>query len=179
MANSSKTSVVEIDGATISTWGPGHDHWHQAISDRYLLVEIKTPRAVVVHSGKGTQYLIKLHGVLSNAVSDLAISRGVASDRITTVNQATDKYIDLMKKIPEVIEVHLADDEEGQSLWTVISATPFENEPRDRVFSAQIEIMRMMDKPLLEFHLTNIQEMPGGSINGGVQSIGTVLWSAY
>ena len=86
-------------------------------------------------------------------------------------------YIKLVSDIPEVREVRLLDDDEGPALWTIISATPFDNGPRDRVIEAQIDVMRSMEEPLLGFRLINIRELNEEFSEEYISDIGTIAWS--
>lgn len=99
------------------------------------------------------------------------------SQMIQTKKQVQEQYINIVKAIPEVVMVILVEEDEWKSLLTMISAPPFEDEPRDKVFDAQIEVMQRMEKPLLGFHLVNIEELPGRSLNEQGSMAGTVLWS--
>ena len=96
---------------------------------------------------------------------------------IQTAGQAQQQYVELVEGIPEVVKVLLVEGDGGQSLLTVISATPFDDVPRNRVFDAQIDLMQRMEKPLLGFHLMNIQELPGNSLERQGLEAGVVVWS--
>ena len=115
--------------------------------------------------------------------SDLGADTGngsVATTRtpsIRTAGQAQQQYVNLVKGIPEVVKVLLVEGDGGQSLLTVISATPFDDTPRNRVFDAQIDLMQRMEKPLLGFHLMNVQELPGHSLERQGLEAGVVVWS--
>jgi hypothetical protein len=90
--------------------------------------------------------------------------------------RAEERYLELVREIPEVVEVFLVDDDEGPALWTIISAIPFDNGPRDRVIEAQIDVMKVMEEPLLGFRLINLEELDGAFRDDYVSDIGTVLW---
>ena len=89
-------------------------------------------------------------------------------------NRAQDQYINLVRMIPEVVEVRLADDEEGPMLWTVISAMPFDRGPRNRVYDAQFRVTQRTPNPVTGFRLVNVNELRGtpDDLIGG-----TVVWS--
>ena len=95
---------------------------------------------------------------------------------IKTAREAQQQYVDLVKAIPEVVKVLLVEEDEGQSVVTVISATPFDDLPRSKVFDVQAEVMRRMEKPLLGFHLMNIQELPDSSLVFQGMETSQVLW---
>ena len=96
---------------------------------------------------------------------------------IQTAGQAQQQYVELVEGIPEVVKVLLVEGEGGQFLLTVISATPFDDVPRNRVFDAQIDLMQRMEKPLLGFHLMNVQELTGNSLERQGLEAGVVVWS--
>ena len=96
---------------------------------------------------------------------------------IQTAGQAQQEYLGLIEDIPEVVKVLLVEEDEGLSLVTVISATPFDNLPRNKVLDVQVDLMRRMEKPLLGFHLMNIQELPGGSLEYQGMRMSQVIWS--
>ena len=99
------------------------------------------------------------------------------SPLINTADQAQQQYVNLVKDIPEVVKVLLVEGDGGQSLLTVISATPFDDGPRKRVLDTQVDLMRRMERPLLGFHLVNTQELPGQSLERQGLEAGVVLWS--
>ncbi len=89
--------------------------------------------------------------------------------------RAEEHHLELVREIPEVVEVRLADDDEGAAIWTIISATPFDDRPRDRVIEAQINVMKD-GKCALGFRLINLEEMDWAFRDDYVSGIGTVLW---
>ena len=96
-----------------------------------------------------------------------------APRRGNTERRAQYQYINLVKRIPEVVEVRLADDEEGPMLWTVISAIPFDRAPRNRVYDAQFRVTQRTPNPVTGYRLVNINELRGtpDDLIGG-----TVVW---
>ena len=89
--------------------------------------------------------------------------------------QAEEYYLKLAREIPEVVEVHLVDDDEGPAIWTIISATPFDDGPRNRVINAQIDVMKSA-RCALGFRLINLEELDCAFRDDYVSDIGTVLW---
>ena len=90
--------------------------------------------------------------------------------------RAEEHYLELVRDIPEVVEVRLADDDEGPAIWTIISATPFDDGPRDRVIEAQIDVMKG-GRCALGFRLINLEELDHAFRDDYVSGIGMVLWS--
>ena len=86
--------------------------------------------------------------------------------------QALSKYLDLVKEIPEVVEVRLAEDD---SLCTVISATPHDDEPCYRVFAAQETVMRSLKQQPFLYDLVNCRELPEGA-EQRLSSLGDLVW---
>ena len=89
--------------------------------------------------------------------------------------QAEEQYVKLVKEIPEVVEVHRVDDDEGPVIWTIISATPFDDGPRNRVIEAQIDVMKSA-RCALGFRLINLEELDHAFRDDYMSDIGTVLW---
>ena len=103
--------------------------------------------------------------------------RGIGrGPRLSLRKQSETRYLDLVRDIPEVVEVRLADDDEGPTIWTIISAIPFDNVPRDRVIEAQIDVMKD-GKSAVGFRLINLEELDHEFRNSYVSGIGTLLWS--
>lgn len=98
--------------------------------------------------------------------------------QLTTPEQAWQQYIDSVKGFPEVVEVRLSSGEELPSVWTIISATPFADEPRERIIDAQIDVMQVMDRPMLGFQLINLQELGTDAVGDDVvPGDSVVLWN--
>ena len=87
--------------------------------------------------------------------------------------KALTKYLELVQNIPEVVEVRLTEDDE---LYTIISATPFDDEPRYRVFDAQGVVMRSVDPQPFLFHLVNCGELPEDGRGEHIGSFGDLVW---
>ncbi|MYC36577.1 MAG: hypothetical protein F4X66_06645 [Chloroflexi bacterium] len=86
--------------------------------------------------------------------------------------QALSKYLELVKEIPEVVEVRLAEDD---SLCTIISATPHDDEPCYRVFAAQETVMRSLKQQPFLYDLVNCRELPEGA-GERLSSLGDLVW---
>ena len=87
--------------------------------------------------------------------------------------QAMSKYLELVKAIPEVVEVRLAEDD---SLCTIISATPHDDEPCYRVFEAQVAVMREVKQQPFLFDLVNCQELPENYRPERIANLGDLVW---
>ena len=87
--------------------------------------------------------------------------------------QAMSKYLELVKEIPEVVEVRLAEDD---SLCTIISATPHDDEPCYRVFDAQVAVMREVEQQPFLFDLVNSQELPENCRPERIANLGDLVW---
>ena len=103
--------------------------------------------------------------------------RGIGRrERSLPSKQVERGYLKLVQDIPEVVEVRLADDDEGAAIWTIISATPFDDVPRDRVIMAQMEVMKKAECDV-GFHLINLEELDREFRTNYMSGIGTVLWA--
>ena len=87
--------------------------------------------------------------------------------------KALTKYLDLVQEIPEVVEVRLAGDD---SLCTIISATPHDDEPCYRVFEAQVAVMRGVKRQPFLFDLVNCQELPENGRPQRIANLGDLIW---
>jgi len=86
--------------------------------------------------------------------------------------KALSKYLELVKDIPEVLEVRLSEDD---TLCTIISAKPFDDEPRYRVFEAEEAMMRCTKQQPFLFDLVNREELPEGA-SDHLSSLGDLVW---
>jgi hypothetical protein len=87
--------------------------------------------------------------------------------------KALQMYLDLVREIPDVVEVRLAEHDE---LHTIISAPTHESDHRHRIIDAQVEIMRgIEDQPFL-FHLLNYNEMSPASRDKDISRMGELVW---
>ena len=87
--------------------------------------------------------------------------------------KALSKYLELVQKIPEVVEVRLSEDD---TLCTIISATPFDDGPRYRVFDAQVAVMRGVNPQPFLFDLVNCQELPENLRPERIAHLGDLVW---
>jgi hypothetical protein len=85
-------------------------------------------------------------------------SIGHRQDRFSTLEQVTARYTELVRQIPEVKEVWLSEEPEGATLWTIIDAERFARGPRREVYGVQYEVLRAMNKPLVDFRLLNVAD---------------------
>lgn len=86
---------------------------------------------------------------------------------------AMSKYLELVRGIPEVVEVRLSEDD---SLCTIISATPHDDEPCYQVFEAQVAVMRGVKQQPFLFDLVNREELPESWRSERIASLGDLVW---
>ena len=87
--------------------------------------------------------------------------------------QAMSKYLELVQDIPEVVEVRLSGDD---TLCTIISATPHDDEPCYQVFEAQVAVMRGVKRQPFLFDLVNREELPEYRRSERIASLGDLVW---
>ena len=87
--------------------------------------------------------------------------------------QALSKYLELVKEIPEVVEVRLSEDDE---LYAILSATPFDDAPCYRVYRAEGEVMDSVKDQPYRFRLVNALELPEEDREGHICSFGDLVW---
>ena len=87
--------------------------------------------------------------------------------------KALSRYLELVKDIPEVVQVRLS---EADSLRTIISATPHDDEPCYRVFDAQVAVMSELKQQPFLFDLVNSQELPEDCHAERISNLGDLVW---
>lgn len=87
--------------------------------------------------------------------------------------QAMSKYLELVREIPEVVEVRLSGDDE---LYAIISATPFDAAPCYRVYRAEGKVMDLVNPQPYRFRLVNAQELPSEGRDEHIRSFGDLVW---
>ncbi len=87
--------------------------------------------------------------------------------------KALSKYLELVKEIPEVVEVRLSEDD---TLCTIISADPVDNSPRYKVFDAQAAMMRAVDPQPFDFRLLNCQSLAAEKRDDYILRQGDLIW---
>ncbi len=98
---------------------------------------------------------------------------------VSTHTGACRAYVKQIKDIEVVQEVRLVQQDEGSTIWTIISAPPFDDEARAPVYEAQLEVLRSLTKPVVGFYTLNVQELPPGTERATVVPVGAkLLWSA-
>ena len=88
-------------------------------------------------------------------------------------HKALSKYLELVKEIPEVVEVRLSEDDE---LYAIISATPHDAEPRYRVYKVEGKVMDSVNPQPYRFRLVNAQELPLEGRDDHTSSFGDLVW---
>ena len=86
---------------------------------------------------------------------------------------ALSKYLELVKDIPEVMEVRLSGDDE---LYTILSATPFDAGPCYRVYQAEGKVMDSVNPQPYRFRSVNAQELPSEGRDEHISSFGGLVW---
>ena len=87
--------------------------------------------------------------------------------------KALSKYLELVKDIPEVLEVRLSEDD---VVCTVISADPLDKRIRYRVFEAQTAmILAVADQPF-DFRLLNRQSLMTKKMDERLSGHGDLVW---
>lgn len=79
--------------------------------------------------------------------------------RAAIIKEAVSKHLELVKEIPQAVEVRLCQD--YAILWTIISEperlpeTIERGDGWNRVVDAEFQVMRDMERPLLDFRIDN------------------------
>ena len=87
--------------------------------------------------------------------------------------KALSKYLELAREIPEVTEVRLT---ENDTLYTIISAMPHDDEPCYWVFEAQGTVMGEVEVQPFLFDLINLKELPEYRRDERIVHLGSPVW---
>ena len=87
--------------------------------------------------------------------------------------QALSKYLELAREIPEVVEVRLSGDD---TLYTIIVATPHDDEPCYRVYRAEGTVMREVEPQPFLFDLINLNDLPEDGRYERIAHLGSPVW---
>ena len=82
-------------------------------------------------------------------------------------------YLDLVREIPEVVEVRLAEHDE---LHTIISGPRDDDDICYQVIDAELEVMRAIKPQPFLFHLVNCQRLPQDGLEEHIRSFGELVW---
>ena len=88
--------------------------------------------------------------------------------------KALSKYLELVREIPEVVEVRLSGDDE---LYAIISATPFDADPCYRVCWAEGKVMDSVNPQPYRFRSVNAQELPSEGRDEHITHLGSPVWA--
>ena len=87
--------------------------------------------------------------------------------------KALQMYLDLVREIPEVVEVRLADHDE---LHTIISALRDDDDISYRVIDAELAVMESVKNQPFLFDLVNSQRLPQDGLAEHICSFGELVW---
>ena len=87
--------------------------------------------------------------------------------------KALRKYIELVRPLPEVIELRLGEDD---LLHTIISADGDDDDVMRRVINAEGEMLRWREPMPFGFHITNSQKIPAERRGKALRGLGVLVW---
>jgi hypothetical protein len=87
-----------------------------------------------------------------------------------------DQFVSIVSGLPWVERVLAEPGYEGVQIWTVIDAEPFEDEPRDRVYQAELEATNVSPEALVRFRLLNRHEYGDEKLTGVLPDQGHLAW---
>lgn len=118
----------------------------------------RTVSGYIVSSGQSAEIIPGLFGLLDFVRRSFQVS--IATGRLNTPKQAWERYVELVRSIPEVREVSVSEDSEETTIWTIICTADFNKALRSRVYRPQIEVLRASQSPMVKFRLLNLHDMP-------------------
>ena len=87
--------------------------------------------------------------------------------------KALQMYLDLVREIPEVVEVRLSEHDE---LHTIISGPRDDDDILSQVIDAELAVMRKVKNQPFLFHLVNRQRLPHKGVEEHIRSFGDLVW---
>ena len=91
------------------------------------------------------------------------MARDVRNKQINTVQEACAAYLRAVADVPWITEIVLdSESRKDPTIWTVISAPPFEKDYRTPVYQGMGEVELSLAAPLVRFEMVNLRELPNG-----------------
>ena len=87
--------------------------------------------------------------------------------------KALQMYLELVREIPEVMEVRLAEDD---TLYTVISGPRDDDDILGQVIDAELAVMRKVKPQPFLFRVVNTHRMPQEGLKQRIGSFGDLVW---
>ena len=87
-----------------------------------------------------------------------------------------DQYVSIVSRLPFVEEVRAEPGYEGVQIWTVIDSEPFEDDPRDQMYSAELQAWDQCPKALVLFRLINRREYGDEAMEWALPKNAHVAW---
>ena len=128
-------------------------------------------------NGAQINYVFRLGETVKEPEKINSRGAGLPSNKLNTIDEACQLFVNEVQKVDVVKEMHLYEGDEGAMLLTVISAEPFQIEPRDSVFKAERKVTRCSSKPLVDFRLLNVRELTNDTRPGAIPTDSKVLWA--
>ena len=88
--------------------------------------------------------------------------------------KALQMYLDLVREIPEGVEVRLAEHDE---LHTIISGPRDDDDICYRVIDAELAVTRRVKNQPFLFHLVNRRRLPQEGLDEQIRSFGELVWT--
>jgi hypothetical protein len=86
------------------------------------------------------------------------------------------KYVSIVSQLQFVEQVRAESGYEGLQIWTVIDSEPFADEPRDQVFSAELQAWDQSSKALVDFRLINRREYGDEAMEWALPKDAHIAW---
>ena len=87
--------------------------------------------------------------------------------------KALQMYLELVREIPEVVEVRLAEHDE---LYTIISGPRDDDDILGQVIDVELAVMRSVKHQPFLFRVVNSQRMPQEGLKQRIASFGDLVW---
>ena len=97
--------------------------------------------------------------------------------RLHSVRQVCDFFVKKAKRLEVVQEIFLVGARDGcTEIWTVTSTARMDFESRYPVYDIQAEVSRATDRPIVGFHVVNLDDFPSRSLEDRLPLGAKSLW---
>lgn len=90
----------------------------------------------------------------------IILAGGLDQGSVGPTHALAERFVELVRSLPQVRRVLLESSRTGTRLWTVIEAEPFDDSQRDPVYEAELRVLQGDEPVGVDFRLVNLAEFP-------------------
>jgi hypothetical protein len=89
-----------------------------------------------------------------------SVLRVLLSSATRDIDRVCREYVEKISKIEAVREILVVEGEKVTTVWTIIKAPPFEDSVREPIYTAQLQILRSLERYIpIDFYILNESEL--------------------